>query len=124
MRYTYNISVADAIFECANVQEVVKVVNEHAGFSVLTEAMVFSLLTRPHRANKRLFAAGKIHIGRTTKLTGNVPSANLDLQPSDIPNLSADKITSGTFAKSKISTAETWALADIPFLPATKIASD
>ena len=65
MRYTYNVSVADVNFECADVQEVVKVVNEHTGFSVLTEAMVFSLLTRPHRANKRLFAAGKIHIERT-----------------------------------------------------------
>ena len=65
MRYTYNVSVADVKFECADVQEVVKVVNEHTGFSVLTDAMVFSLLTRPHRANKRLFAAGKINIGRT-----------------------------------------------------------
>ena len=65
MRYTYNVSVADANFECADVQEVVKAVNEHTGFPVLTEAMVFSLLTRPHKANKRLFAAGKIHIGRT-----------------------------------------------------------
>ena len=65
MRYTYNVSVADVKFKCADVQEVVKVVNEHTGFSVLTDAMVFSLLTRPHRANKRLFAAGKIHIERT-----------------------------------------------------------
>ena len=58
MRYTYNVSVADANFECADVQEVVKAVNEHTGFPMLTEAMVFSLLTRPQRANKRLFAAG------------------------------------------------------------------
>ena len=65
MRYTYNVSVADANFECADVQEVVKAVNEHTGFPMLTEAMVFSLLTRPQRANKRLFAAGKIQIGRT-----------------------------------------------------------
>ena len=65
MRYTYNVSVADANFECADVQEVVKAVNGHTGFPMLTEAMVFSLLTRPQRANKRLFAAGNIHIERT-----------------------------------------------------------
>ena len=65
MRYTYNVSVGGATFQCADVQEVVRVVNEHTGFPVLTEAMVFSLLTRPHKANKRLFAAGKIQIGRT-----------------------------------------------------------
>ena len=47
MRYTYNVSIADANFECADVQEVVKAVNEHTGFPMLTEAMVFSLLTRP-----------------------------------------------------------------------------
>ena len=65
MRCTYNVSVADANFECADVQEVVKAVNEPTGFPVLTKAMVFSLLTRPHKANKRLFAAGNIHIERT-----------------------------------------------------------
>ena len=65
MRYTYNVVCGDVKFECADVHEVVKRVNEHAGFPVLTEAMVFSLMTRPHRANKRLFAAGKIQIERT-----------------------------------------------------------
>eukprot|EP01043_Picozoa_sp_COSAG02_P035942 COSAG02_NODE_2604_length_8443_cov_6.439593_14_plen_53_part_00 len=42
---------------CGDVKfnEVVKRVNEHTGFPVLTEAMVFTLMTRPHRANKRLF---------------------------------------------------------------------
>ena len=65
MRYTYNVSIADASFECADVQEVVKTVNEKAGFPVLTETMVYSLFTRPHRANKRLFTVGNIQIGRT-----------------------------------------------------------
>ena len=65
MRYTYNASVADTEFECADVHGVVKAVNDHTGFPVLTKAMVFSLLTRPQRANKRLFAAGKIQIRRT-----------------------------------------------------------
>ena len=71
-----------------------------------------------------------------TKLTGEIDDAR-------IPNLSATKITSGTFAsadriptlpsskidpattfaKSMINTAEEWPLADIPDLPATKITS-
>ena len=65
MRYTYNVACGNVKFECADVQEVVKRVNEHTGFPVLTEAMVFSQLTRPHRANKRLFSPGKIQIERT-----------------------------------------------------------
>ena len=65
MRYTYNVTCGDVKFECADVYEVVKRVNEHTGFPVLTEAMVFTLMTRPHRANKRLFTAGKIQIKRT-----------------------------------------------------------
>ena len=65
MRYTYNVTCGDAKFECADVQQVVKQVNEHTGFPVLTEAMVYSQMTRPHRANKRLFNAGKIQIQRT-----------------------------------------------------------
>ena len=60
MRYVYNVTIADTEFECADVHGVVKAVNDHAGSPVLTEAMVFSQLTRPHRANKRLFAGIKI----------------------------------------------------------------
>jgi len=62
MRYVYNVTIADTEFECADVHGVVKAVNERSfgGSPVLTEAMVFSLLTRPHRANKRLFAGIKI----------------------------------------------------------------
>jgi hypothetical protein len=65
MRYTYNVTCGNAKFECADVQEIVKQVNEHTGFPVLTEAMVYSQMTRPHRANKRMFSAGKIQIQRT-----------------------------------------------------------
>ena len=65
MRYTYNVTCGNAKFECADVQGIVKQVNEHTGFPVLTEAMVYSQMTRPHRANKRLFNAGKIQIQRT-----------------------------------------------------------
>ena len=44
----------------------------------------------------------------------------------DIPNLPATKITTGTFAKSMITTGDgsQWAAADIPDLSATKITSD
>ena len=65
MRYTYNVTIADSSFECADVQEVVKTVNEKTGFPMVTEAMVYSLFTRPHRANKRLFTEGNIQIERT-----------------------------------------------------------
>ena len=65
MRYTYNVTIADSSFECADVTAVVKAVNEKTGFPMMTEAMVYSLFTRPHRANKRLFAAGNIQIERT-----------------------------------------------------------
>lgn len=41
----------------------------------------------------------------------------------DIPGLPTSKITSGTFAKSIISTTGTWPVADIPDLPASKITS-
>ena len=39
--------------------------NEKAGFPVLTEAMAYSLFTRPYRANKRSFTVGNTEIGRT-----------------------------------------------------------
>ena len=69
MRYTYNVTIADSSFECADVSGVVKTVNEKAGFPVVTNAMIYSLFTRPHRANKRLFAADNIHIERTRRPT-------------------------------------------------------
>ena len=65
MRYTYNVTIADSSVECADVNAVVKAVNTKTGFPVLTEAMVYSLFTRPHRANKRLFTEGNIQIERT-----------------------------------------------------------
>ena len=65
MRYTYNVTIADSSFECADVNAVVKAVNEKAGFPVVTEAMIYSLFTRPHRSNKRLFTGGNIQIERT-----------------------------------------------------------
>ena len=36
MRYVYNVTIADTEFECADVHGVVKAVNDHAGFPVLT----------------------------------------------------------------------------------------
>ena len=65
MRYTYTVSIANVKFECADVQGVVEAVSGHTDFPMLTEAMVFNHLTRPHRANKRLFAVDRIHIERT-----------------------------------------------------------
>ena len=63
MRYTYTVRIADSSFECADVNAVVKAVNDKAGFPMVTEAMVYSLFTRPHKANTRLFQ--KIQIERT-----------------------------------------------------------
>ena len=78
----------------------------------------------------------------TGQLLGDIASSQLSLIASDIPDLSAtkivsgtfaspdripalpaSKITSGTFPKSQISTAEKWPVDDIPYLPATTIAS-
>ena len=77
MRYVYNVTIADTEFECADVHGVVKAVNDHAGFPVLTEAMVFSLLTRPHQANKRWFANIKIE---RTRLPTKAEKLELELE--------------------------------------------
>ena len=50
------------------------------------------------------------------KLTGTIDALR-------IPGLPATQITSGTFPKSRVSTAETWHVDDIPSLPATKVSS-
>ena len=64
MRYTYNVTIADSSFECADVNAVVKAVNEKTGFPMVTEAMIYSLFTRPHKANKRIFKPDYIQIER------------------------------------------------------------
>ena len=69
MRYTYNVTIADSSFECADVSGVVETVNAKAGFPAVTKAMIYSLFTRPHKANKRLFGPGKIDVGRERHLT-------------------------------------------------------
>ena len=76
----------------------------------------------------------KISSLSAVKLTGTISTNRIpDLQTSKIaygemdaariPALSADKITSGTFAKSAISPAQTWTEAEIPALSADKITS-
>lgn len=79
----------------------------------------------------------ELHIDRipnipTSKLTGTVASANLDLTTDDVPELPKSKISTAgqwvvtdlpTIPKYLVSTAETWALTDIPNLPTSKITS-
>ncbi len=64
MRYTYNVTIADSSFECADVSGVVETVNAKAGFPAVTKAMIYSLFTRPHKANKRIFKPDYIQIER------------------------------------------------------------
>ena len=64
MRYTYNVTIADSSFECADVSGVVEAVNAKAGFPAVTKAMIYSLFTRPHKANKRIFKPDYIQIER------------------------------------------------------------
>ena len=64
MRFTYYLTIGDTKFKCADVDGVVKAVNEKAGFPVVTDAMIYSLFTRPHRANKRIFKPDYINIQR------------------------------------------------------------
>ena len=64
MRYTYHLTMNGFKCQCADVDGVVKTVNGKAGFPVVTNAMIYSLFTRPHKANKRIFKPDYIHIER------------------------------------------------------------
>ena len=64
MRFTYYLTMGDFKCECADVDGVVKTVNGKAGFPVVTDAMIYSLFTRPHRANKRICKPDYIKIQR------------------------------------------------------------
>ena len=69
MRYTYTVTIADFECECADVKGVVEAINNKAGFSAVTKDMVHTVLTRPHKANKRLLTTetplpGQIRINR------------------------------------------------------------
>ena len=76
----------------------------------------------------------KISSLSAVKLTGTITTGRIpplqasliaygELDAARIPALSADKISIGTFAKSSISTAQTWTVAEIPALSADKITS-
>ena len=69
MRYTYTVTIADFECECADVKGVVEAINNKAGFSAVTKDMIHTVLTRPHKANKRLLTTetplpGQIRINR------------------------------------------------------------
>ena len=69
MRYTYTVTIADFECECTGVKGVVEAINNKAGFSAVTKDMVHTVLTRPHKANKRLLTTetplpGQIRINR------------------------------------------------------------
>ena len=69
MRYIYTVTIADFECECADVKGVVEAINSKAGFSAVTKDMVHTVLTRPHKANKRLLTTdtplpGQIRVNR------------------------------------------------------------
>jgi len=70
MRYIYTVTIADLECECADVKGVVEAINSRAGFSAVTKDMIHTVLTRPHKANKRLLTTktptqpGQIRINR------------------------------------------------------------
>ena len=84
MRYTYTVTIADFECECADVKGVVEAINNKAGFSAVTKDMIHTVLTRPHKANKRLLTTetplpGQIRINRKQLPSkGEVMRAELD----------------------------------------------
>ena len=69
MRYTYTVTIADFECECADVKGVVDAINRKAGCSAVTKDMVHTVLTRPHKANRRLLTTdtplpGQIRVNR------------------------------------------------------------
>ena len=55
MRYQYTVTVDDFECDCGSVNKVVEVINKRSGCKVVTADMINTLLTRPEKANKRLF---------------------------------------------------------------------
>ena len=85
MRYIYTVTIADLECECADVKGVVEAINNKAGFSAVTKDMIHTVLTRPHKANKRLLTTktptqpGQIRINRKQLPSkGEVMRAELD----------------------------------------------
>lgn len=55
VKYLYTVTIDDYECDCNSVKAVVKQINTHSGCNVVTVDMVNTLLTRPEKANKRLF---------------------------------------------------------------------
>ena len=64
MRYTYKLMMGDLDCTFPSVDMVVKAANDKAGVSILTKDMVYTMLTRPEKMNKRVFGDGKLMITR------------------------------------------------------------
>ena len=75
MRYVYTFTIDDFECDCYSVNQVVKVINERAKCAVVTADMINTIFTRPHKANKRLFATlGPAHSGQIKIERRRLPS--------------------------------------------------
>ena len=54
-KYCYTITIDNFECDCYSVKKVVEVINERSKCRVVTTDMINTLLTRPEKANKRLF---------------------------------------------------------------------
>ena len=64
MRYTYTVVMHGVEERFTNVDKVVDAINAKLGIALLTRDMVYTLFTRPHKMNKRLFDGGTFQITR------------------------------------------------------------
>ena len=55
VKYRYTVTIDDFECDCYSVKKVVEVINKRSKCRVVTTDMINTLLTRPEKANKRLF---------------------------------------------------------------------
>ena len=75
MRYVYTVTIDDYEADYTNVKKVVQAINQRAKCAVVTKDMINTIFTRPHKANKRLFATlGPAHSGQIKIERRRLPS--------------------------------------------------